>query len=155
MYKKAFASVIDKETKDLDIFHDVVKVGDGKISLNYFLDGINISFGSLEVYSNGAICMNVYEIEYYDVVYNDYLKINGDNPKPKPKVIDEFSSSIFGDDLDVERWKRLKKYILDNNIELVYSEDLTMDRAEESNMSYEDYLEKERKDLESISIRRK
>ena len=152
MIRKAIGSMVDEETMDIDLVGNL-KPGDGRICIEYYLDDAEYPFGCLTAYSNGGICVNIDKVEYGDVIYKDYLLINGDNPLPRQEMIDSYEMPIISVDYDVERWKRAKKFLADNNIELAYLEDINMDRAELQNMDYEDYLEKEKNDLEEITRR--
>ncbi len=152
MVRKAIASVIDEESVTMEIL-DNLKIGDGKISIDYYLDNCDYSFGSITVYSNGGIIVVIDEEEYANVIYNDYLKINGSNPQSLQDMKADYGMSTISNDFDKERWNRVKKLIADNNIELRYLEDINMDRAEEQNMDYESYLEKERKIFDSFKIK--
>ena len=149
MIRKAIGSVVDEETIDLDVVENL-KIGDGRICIEYYLDNAEYPFGCLIVYSNGGICVDIDNVEYGDVIYKDYLLINGANPLPRQGIIASIEMPIIGIDYDKDRWKRAKDFLKENDIELTYLEDINMDRAEEEHLTYEDYLEKEKAMLDDI-----
>lgn len=150
MLIKAVASSINEENIDLALA-DGLKVGDGEIHLDYYLEDYDRylnSLGSITVYSNGKIFVDIDSNEYGSYIYKDYLKINGDNPEPLEGHIGIEGIPIVSEDFDKSRWDRVKKFIVDNNIELKYLEDINMDYAEYEEITYEDYMERNKKILE-------
>ena len=140
MEKNAIASVITDETLGLDYFDDL-KAGDSKITILYLNEknnrGNNV-VGEITCYSNGEIYLNINNSKYEDEIYNDYLKINGDNKEPKPKG-GLYKMPLLSNNHDKKRWTRLKQFVFDNNIELDYSEDIKETMREYYNETNNDY----------------
>lgn len=124
--REALAYMVGEDSPDL---YDVpsVKVGDGAISIEYVDTSSNHPYvGIITVFSNGAMSCSITNRDYKEMLSQDYLTISGDGKEPESVDFGAYTF-ITSEDNDPERFKRIKQFLVDNNIELKYASEQEMD----------------------------
>ena len=138
----AIASFVDEEFLDLDlgIFQgdsNSPKLGDGFIDIGYYdlSLGDNSFLGNILVFKNGFIKSTIFrndfngkdefDPDYVQRITNDFRAILGE--QFEPNVSESYTLDLVSKENDHERFNRAKKFLVDNNIDLVFSEDEKVD----------------------------
>ena len=112
-----------------------IDVGTAYIDINYkYNDGnendrVSWYAGTITVFRNGYIRCIIEDDEYSDLIYKDYVTIKGDNKEEK-------SYYIRSEDKDGSRWSRLRDFLIQNNLEIKYKEDLEIDVKKKEKTSF-------------------
>ena len=134
----AVASLVDNEFVDLNLGEfqqnpNVPKVGDGFIAISYYDPTLadNSFFGDIFVFRNGLIMSTIFrsdfdgndgfDPEHVQKITSDFKTILGE--QYEPNVDESYTLDLVSKEIDPERFNRVKKFLVDNNIELLFSED--------------------------------
>lgn len=132
---EAIGYMIGEDSEDRYIFASL-QPGDGAITINYSDYSCEDPYvGSITVYSNGSISCSIDNPKYINRIYNDYVRISGEKHEPLPEEIGIYRT-IIGKEEDVERFKRVKEFLAENNIELKTASEREMEN--EMISEYED-----------------
>ena len=149
--RETIAYMVDEESEDLYLVPSV-KVGDGAIEIVYVDENSKKPYvGSITVYSNGAITCTILNKEYTEMIFQDYLAISGETRELNPEDYGAYSF-ITSEVNDVERFKRIKQFLTDNNIELKYAseEQMKLDFFKKyDDVTIDDLIENENKQEEN------
>lgn len=132
---EAVGYMIDEESEDRYVVSSI-KPGDGAISIIYSdYSCEDPCVGNITVYSNGVITCSIENQKYLNKIYNDYVAISGEKHEPLPEEIGIYREIISKDE-DVERFKRVKIFLAEKNIELKTASEREMEN--EMISEYED-----------------
>ena len=123
---EAVGYMIDEKSYDRYVVSSI-KPGDGAISIIYSdYSCEDPCVGEIIVYSNGAITCSIENPKYLNKIYNDYVAISGEKHEPLPEEIGIYREIISTDE-DVERFKRVKIFLAEKNIELKTASEKSME----------------------------